>query len=113
MRRADIAWNDLLAFVLEIAALALWGLWARRLGGAGLPGWIAAFATWAAFILVWMFFFAPTAACRLPMPWLAIGKWLLLLPPGLLYWWGNAVFSLLWAGLVLLHLGWGWFKGGL
>ena len=105
--------NDVLAFLLEMAALVLLGMWARGLPKVSVWRWPAVLLAAGAFIALWALFFARTANHRLPMPWLAVGKLLMLMPAGLLYWRGQMVPSLLWAILVLGHLAWGWVKGGL
>lgn len=105
--------NDLLAFLLELAALALWGLWAFRLPRQPVWRWPAALLAVAVAAALWALFFSRTAAHRLPMPWLAAGKLLMLLPPGLLFFGGRSLLGLLWAGLVMLHLAWGLAQGEL
>lgn len=111
--KESIGLNDILAFVLELAALVLWGLWAYRLPQARHWAWPAATLAVALFVGLWALFFARTAAHRPPLPWLALGKLLMLLPAGLLYWRGQISHSLLWAALVLIHLGWGLVQGEL
>lgn len=105
--------NDMLAFALELAALALWGLWAAKLGRTPFWRWALGLLAAAALIGLWSWLFARTAPGRLEMPWLLIGKLLLLLPPGLLYFRGRPWASVLWAALVVLHLLTGALQDGL
>lgn len=108
-----ITFNDVLAFVLELAALALWGLWAGSLAQTPFWRWALGLLAVGIFIALWALFFARTAQHRPSLPLLFVGKLLLLLPPGLLYFRGKTIHSLVWAGLVLLHLVIGWVQNGL
>lgn len=102
--KENITANDVLAFVLEVAALVLWGLWAASLAKTTFWRWGLGLLASAALIALWALFFARTASFRPPLIWLALGKLLLLLPPGLLYFRGRLLQSLVYAGLVVLHL---------
>lgn len=101
----DISANDLLALLIEIAALALvvrlclsfksLGGWRWPLAGLALAGTVG----------LWALFFSPTAAHHLDMPWLFWGKLVMLTLPGLAFLRdGRPGLSLGWAALVLLHL---------
>lgn len=109
----DIGLNDILAFILEVAALALWGLWAWSLPRTTLWKVLLTAGVVGGLIAIWALFFARTAEHRLAMPWLFVGKLLLLLPAGLLYFQGKTLHSVVWAALVLLHLVVGAFQKGL
>lgn len=100
----NITANDILAFVLEMAALVLFGLWAGSFAEAPIWRWTLSLLAAAIFAALWALFFAPKAPRRLPMPWLPAGKLIMLLPPGLLYFQSRILFSTVWAALVLLHL---------
>ena len=100
----NITVNDIMAFVLEIAALVLLGLWAGSFAKALIWRWTLGLLAAAIFAALWALFFAPKAPHRLAMPWLLIGKLLLLLPPGLLYFQNKMLYGAVWAALVLLHL---------
>lgn len=102
--KENVSANDVLAFLLEMAALVLWGLWAASLAKTPFWRWGLGLLAVAVFIALWALFFARTANMRPPPFWLALGKLLLLLPPGLLYFKGRPLPSLVYAGLVLLHL---------
>ncbi len=102
--KQGFTFNDILAFALEMAALALWGLWAASLAGPPIWRWALGLLAAAAFITLWALFFARTAGARLRMPWLLVGKLLLLLPPGLLYFGAGKPQGYIWAALVLVHL---------
>lgn len=100
----SLGFNDILAFVLEIGALVLWGLWAWSVPRA-LPFKIALTVLCVGgFVALWALFFARNAGNRPGLIGLFIGKLLLLLPPGLLYFWKKPPLALLWAALVLVHL---------
>ncbi len=96
--------QNILAFVLEIAALVLYGLWARSLTSVSIWSWVLFLSSFIAFATLWGLFLAPKAPRRLHMPWLLVGKFALLLLPGLLYFQKNILYAIAWAVLVLLHL---------
>ena len=100
----SITANDILAFVLEMAALVLLGLWAGSFAEAPIWRWTLFLLAAAIYAALWALFFAPKATLRLSMPWLLVGKLMMLLPPGLLYFQSRILFSAVWAALVLLHL---------
>ncbi len=100
----SLTFNDVLAFALEAAALILWGLWAGSLAKTPFWQWTLGILAVGIVVTLWALFFARTADNRPEMPWLLIGKLLILLPPGLLFFRGKTPHSLIWAGLVLLHL---------
>lgn len=100
----SITFNDILAFMLEMAALVLWALWVVSLASAPFWRWALGILVVAGFIVIWALFFARTAVARLEMPWLLIGKLLVLMPPGLLYFGVRKPQGLIWALLVLVHL---------
>lgn len=111
--KESITLGDILAFVVEIAALALWALWTASLAKTPLWRWFFGLLTAAALIFLWALFFSRTADARLHMPLLLIGKLLLLLPPGLLYFGVRKPGGLVWAALVLIHLVIGTVQGNL
>lgn len=102
--KENLSANDVLAFLLEMAALILWGSWAASLAKTTFWRWGLGLLAVAVFIALWALFFARTASYRPPLLMLALGKLLLLLPPGLLYFRGRLLPSLVYAILVLLHL---------
>lgn len=99
-----LGWNDVLAFVLEMGALILWGLWAWSLPGLLIWKLVLAALAVGGFIALWALFFARNAKSRASGAWLFIGKLLLLLPPGLLYFSPNLLLAGVWGLLVMLHL---------
>ena len=57
--------SDLLAFLVELAALAAVAFWFHRIAQGGVTGWIAALAGAAVFIGLWGRFAAPKSRHRL------------------------------------------------
>ena len=102
--KGNITAKDIMAFVLETAALVLLGLWAGSFAHSPVLRWSLFLLSAGIFAALWALFFAPKAPHRLLMPWLFVGKLLMLLPPGLLYFHGRILYSAAWAVLVLLHL---------
>lgn len=101
---ASLGWNDVLAFVLEMGALALWGLWAWSLSSQWLWKIMLAALAVGIFIAAWAMLFARTAKRRPASIWLFAGKLVLLLPPGLLHFSHSRVLAVVWSLLVLGHL---------
>lgn len=77
--------KDILAFILEMLALAFWTIGASRWGGQSWQRWVFGLLSLALFVSLWALFFSPKAAHRLNMPWLFIGKLLILGLPVLLF----------------------------
>ncbi len=66
--------NDLLAFVLELAALAALAVWGFTVGP-NLPARIVlGLSAPALMVVVWATWLAPKSDRRLPMPWLPVAK---------------------------------------
>jgi Kef-type K+ transport system membrane component KefB len=91
--------TGVVAFLCELALLALVAVVGWRLGGASGPGGVAlslvlAVALPALVVVVWGRWFAPTATRRLPQPWRLDGQIALFVGAGLaaagvgLVWWG-------------------------
>lgn len=103
--KRSIGANDVLAFLLELGALAL--VVKLILGFRGLSPWrfVAAAVALAAVITLWALFFAPTANHRLTMPWLFWGKLVVLMLPGMAFLQDRRpALALIWGVLVLGHL---------
>lgn len=98
--------NDVLAFVLELAALAALGVWGftleapwplRLVFGLGAP---------LLMIVAWGLLLAPRAARRLVMPWLLVAKLVVFgLATAALAAAGHASLAIVFGVLVLLNLG--------
>lgn len=104
MDSGPLGFQDVLAFVLEMGALVLWGLWAWSLSSQLLWKVMLAALAVGVFIAFWALFFARKARHRPSIPWLFTGKLLLLLPPGLLYFSTNPMPAVVWGVMVLYHL---------
>lgn len=101
----DISANDVLALLLEIAALILLGKLCLSFKSLGGWRWLLTGLVLSGTIALWALFFSPSAAHRLHMPWLFWGKLLVLALPGLAFLReGRPGLSLGWAALVLIHL---------
>ncbi len=111
--KGDIRANDVLAFLLELGVLVMWGLWAWSVPRGTLGKALFTLVVVGGFIALWALFFARTAKSRLHMPWLLVGKLLALLPPGLLYFQDKTPHRLVWGAIVLLHLAVGTVQKGL
>lgn len=109
----NLHWNDILAFVLEIASLIFWCLWVWQRVRTPIGRIALTALSMAGLMLLWAMLFAPTAEYRLTMPWLLVGKLLVLLQPGLLYFAGRPRAGIAWAALVILHLTAGGINGNL
>lgn len=104
MKSLLIGFNMLLAFLLELAMLAVFGYSGFHIGdslvvhlllGIGLPFLV---------ITIWSLWFAPRANNRLKMPWLAVGKVVLFgLSAALLYKVDQHFIATLFAGAVAVH----------
>ncbi len=98
--------KDVLAFALELAAIILFSRFAYNLvtSPAWLK-WLLAIAAFALFAIIWAMLFAPTAGHRLTMPWLLIGKAVMLSLPLLTFWqMGKPIYSLPYLLLLIIHL---------
>lgn len=102
----QIGFNDILAFVLEIFALIAFGKFGYDLyDSPAVLRWVLALAALALFALIWVRFFAPTANQRLTMPWLLIGKAVMLSLPVLTFLQaGKPLYALPYLALVAIHL---------
>jgi hypothetical protein len=72
--------NAVIAFALEIAMLASYGYWGYQTGSETLVKWVFAIGLPVVAIVIWAFFFAPTANWRLsilPGAFLLLGLFLL------------------------------------
>lgn len=100
----NIGLAHVLAFLLEMAAMTFLALWAWRLDLAWWLRLLVMVALLLAFILPWTYFLSPKAPHRLVMPWILLAKLFMLGLPGLVFFWGKPVPSLVWAGLVAFYL---------
>ena len=101
----SIGANDVLAFLLELGALALVVKLFLGFRGLGIWRFVAAAVALAAVITLWALFFAPTASHRLTMPWLFWGKLVILMLPGMAFLQDRRpVLALIWGVLVMGHL---------
>ncbi|MFC4944154.1 YrdB family protein [Pseudonocardia sp. GCM10023141] len=66
--------NDVLAFLLELAALATLAVWGATVGPTLVLRIVLGIAAPALMIAVWAYALAPTSTHRLAMPWLLIAK---------------------------------------
>lgn len=100
-----MTWNDILAFLLEMAAVALTFLSAKRdLGAVTAAGIPVSVIITVGLILLWALFFSQKANFRLKMPWLLIGKAILLGLPGVLFFRANLPLVIFWLLPVVIHL---------
>ncbi|WP_405997099.1 YrdB family protein [Streptomyces sp. NBC_00829] len=65
--RPWFAANEVLALLVELAALALWAIWGYRTAGGGVAGVLLGIAVLTAAIALWGLFAAPRARFRPPL----------------------------------------------
>ena len=73
--------NDIIALVLEIVALYLWGRWAYTMVDNKLLSWFAALIVVGIFIFIWGLYFSPKAPQKLPLVTYYILKYIVLTLP--------------------------------
>lgn len=73
--------NDIIALVLEIVALYLWGRWAYTMVDNKLLSWFAALIVVGIFIFIWGLYFSPKAPRTLPLMTYYILKYVVLTLP--------------------------------
>ena len=97
--------NAVVAFVVELIAIFSFGyIGAYFFTGRPLQI-IGAIVSVVAIIFVWALFFSPKASYRLEMPWLFIGKLIILLMPSLMFYLkGDMQWAVSWAVIILVHL---------
>lgn len=104
--------NMVLAFLVELAALAGYAYWGFQTPENTIWKFVAGLGLPLLFIIIWSQIFAPKAPFRLEYPWLFIGKLIILLGGAvLLYLTGREVWGLVLGGLVILNLVLGWLWG--
>lgn len=97
--------NYVLSFSLEVAAILAYGHWGFQLPTNNLINWYAGLGLPTVLIVLWSQFFAPKASRRLSMPWLLVGKLIILIgSAAALYVAGSSTLGLLMGGLVILNL---------
>lgn len=73
--------NDIIALVLEMVALYLWGRWAYTMVDNKLLNWFAALIVVGIFIFIWGLYFSPKAPQKLPLVTYYILKYIVLTLP--------------------------------
>jgi hypothetical protein len=97
--------NDVLAFIIELIALAGFGYLGTMFSNNKILQTIGAVVCVGIMVVLWGAFFAPKADYRLTMPWLFVGKLIILLMPGyILLYKKNFTWALIWVAVVILHL---------
>lgn len=73
--------NDIIALILEIVALYLWGRWAYTMFDNRLLSWFAAMIVVIIFIFIWGLYFSPKTPRKLPLVTYYILKYIILTLP--------------------------------
>lgn len=97
--------NEALAFLIELIALVSFGYLGTMFSNNKMIQTIGAVVCVGIMIVLWGAFFAPKADYRLMMPWLFVGKLIILLMPGyIMLYKKNFTWSVIWSAVVILHL---------
>lgn len=98
--------NELLAFLVELAALVLLTWWGYRAGDGGFVGVVVAVVVLAAAVTLWALFAAPRARFRVGLAGVLAVKALVLLGSAVaLYALGHRVAGAVWAAVVVVNTG--------
>lgn len=92
--------NDLLAFVIELLSLFLWGRWAYGIFNKNVLRIPMAIFVVLAFAIIWGLFFSPKATYKLPEFLYYVLKFLILALPFLQFLKSNGIFALI--GIVVV-----------
>lgn len=97
--------NSVLAFIIEIIALASCGYLGAMLFETRILKIVGAVVFMGIMAVIWGNFFSPKAGHRLVMPGIFVGKLILLLMPSyILLYKKNFIWSGIWAVIVIVHL---------
>jgi multisubunit Na+/H+ antiporter MnhB subunit len=98
--------NELLAFVVELAALVLLARWGYRAGDGGFTGVVVAVVVLAVAVTLWALFAAPKARFKVRL-WgvLAVKALVLLGSAAALHALGHPVAAAVWAAVVVVNTG--------
>ena len=98
--------SQTLAFTLEMALVAAFGVAGYRLGGGGIAGWAMVAAGAALVILPWAILAAPKSPRRLRMPWILAFKLAIFAAGAIVLWLSDeGTPALIFGGFATLHLG--------
>ncbi|NLN97494.1 MAG: YrdB family protein [Eubacteriaceae bacterium] len=96
--------NDIIAFVLEMVALYLWGRWAYSMVDNRLLSWFAVIIVVIIFIFIWGLYFSPKAPQKLPLVTYYILKYIVLTLPSVQLKKSNSLIMVLIIVLVAVNL---------